>query len=359
MSHNVQLEELIFTQSWEDPALDRQVFGKGKRVATVASGGCNALTFLLDDPECVEAFDYNQTQVWLCELKIAAFEALSHDELLEFFGLRPSPKRRSYFDALSLRAPVRDYFSKQAWLFDRGLLGGGRYERFVRMFSRAVRLMQGGRKIDALLADKTLDAQAHFFDTEWDTRAWRAMFGVFFNRHVLARRGLSADYFRFADGTGSFAESFARRTRHALTSLSVHQNYFVAQYLLGRYLSETQVPDYLRAEHFDTIRSRLHRVKLRQLDVRQFASAYRDQKFDAICLSNVFELMPDDQTQRALSDVRACMDGGAQLTLRNLMIPRQAGAATGLARSESVSQSLLLQDRSFVYRAFDVYEAIQ
>lgn len=50
--------------SWEDPALDRQVFARppGHRIATVASGGCNALTFLLDDPESVLAFDYNPTQ---------------------------------------------------------------------------------------------------------------------------------------------------------------------------------------------------------------------------------------------------------------------------------------------------------
>ena len=66
----VQLDELIFTLSWEDPALDVEALrvGSNTRIATVASGGCNALTFLLHDPQFVYAFDY-KPRGWKFKIK--------------------------------------------------------------------------------------------------------------------------------------------------------------------------------------------------------------------------------------------------------------------------------------------------
>jgi hypothetical protein len=45
------------------------------------------------------------------------------------------------------------------------------------------------------------------------------------------------------------------------------------------------------------------------------------------------------------------------MTLRNLMIPRavQGDLASQLVLDEPLSRALLLKDRSFVYRSFQVY----
>ena len=131
----VELEELLFTLSWEDPALDREAFQvePGDRVATVASGGCNALTFLLDDPSEVFAFDYNQTQVWTTELKRVAIRELDDDALYELLGVRESSRRAELMKQLEphLDPSAVAWWATQPWLLERGLHGGGRYERFV------------------------------------------------------------------------------------------------------------------------------------------------------------------------------------------------------------------------------------
>jgi hypothetical protein len=57
------------------------------------------------------------------------------------------------------------------------------------------------------------------------------LFQLLFNKRVLSRRGLSADYFRFDDGAASFAESFFQRARRALRDIPIATNYFLAQYL--------------------------------------------------------------------------------------------------------------------------------
>jgi S-adenosylmethionine-diacylglycerol 3-amino-3-carboxypropyl transferase len=362
MSKKVALADLIFTLSWEDPELDRQAFGSavGQRIATVGSGGCNALTFLLDDPADVYAFDYNQTQVWLLQLKQAAFRVLTHPQLLEFFGVTRSNNVRALFQRLkpALAGPARAYFEDSPHLLHNGLLGHGRYERFVAAFRSALRILQGTRKIHDLRTAESAAAQTAFYRTEWDTPQWRLLFKLFFNRHMLARRGLAADYFHFADGSMSFAQAFEQRAKVALTELPIQQNPFIAYYLCGAFTTQS-LPLYLRAEHFETIRARIDRLTVTQLDVREFEQRIGPARFDGVCLSNVFELMANDETQVALAGVARCLAPGGVLTLRNLMIPRTADATCGLALNAELSAALHAQDRSFIYRAFHVYNKME
>ena len=357
----VQLDELLFTMSWEDPALDVDALrvGPNMRIATVASGGCNALTFLLHDPELVYAFDYNLTQVWTLKLKVAAFRALDHAAMLELFGVRPSDRRRMLVEATvqELAPDARQYWLSREDLVEQGLLGLGRYERFVRAFRKLLRLIQGRRRIESLFDVRDQQERVEFFEGTWNSRAWRLLFKAFFNKTVLSRRGLSPEYFTFDDGSTSFADSFARRTRHALTELPVRDNPFLAQYTRGAYLDEEHLPDYLREENFDLLRTRLDRLVVEQNDVRNLVDRYGPSTFDAICLSNVFELMSESETQEVLQKLAPCLVPGGRMTLRNLMIPRsvQGDLASQLVLDEPLSRALLLKDRSFVYRSLQVY----
>ena len=357
----VQLDELIFTLSWEDPALDVEALrvNSNTRIATVASGWCNALTFLLHDPAFVYAFYYNLTHVWTLQLKAAAFRTLDHAAVLELFGVRESNRRRTLVETAvqELSPEARQYWLGREDLVQQGLLGLGRYERFVRAFRTLLRLIQGRRRIEALFDERDQQARVEFFENKWNSWAWRLLFKAFFNKAVLSRRGLSPEYFTFDDGSTSFADSFARRTRHALTELSVRDNPFLAQYTRGAYLDEEHLPDYLRKENFDLLRSRLDRLVLEQNDVRSLVERFGPSAFDGICLSNVFELMSEAETQDILQKLASCLVPGGRMTLRNLMIPRavEGELARQLVRDEPLSRALLFKDRSFVYRSFQVY----
>jgi S-adenosylmethionine-diacylglycerol 3-amino-3-carboxypropyl transferase len=64
-SHDqVELFDLLFGMSWEDPASDRRALAvqPGETLFTVTSGACNTLTLLLEDPGKVYAVDINPTQ---------------------------------------------------------------------------------------------------------------------------------------------------------------------------------------------------------------------------------------------------------------------------------------------------------
>ncbi len=49
---------------------------RGHRIVTIASGGCNALSYLIADPARIESVDLNPAHVAFNRLKIAALKAL-------------------------------------------------------------------------------------------------------------------------------------------------------------------------------------------------------------------------------------------------------------------------------------------
>jgi S-adenosylmethionine-diacylglycerol 3-amino-3-carboxypropyl transferase len=67
-------EGLVYAQIWEDPEVDLAALqlGPTSRVVTIASGGCNAMSYLVADPACVQAVDLNPAHVALLKLKLAA-----------------------------------------------------------------------------------------------------------------------------------------------------------------------------------------------------------------------------------------------------------------------------------------------
>ncbi len=56
---------LVYPQIWEDPIVDMRALeiGRGHEVIAIASGGCNVLSYLLDDPGRVTAVDLNGAHV--------------------------------------------------------------------------------------------------------------------------------------------------------------------------------------------------------------------------------------------------------------------------------------------------------
>ena len=355
----VQFSELIFTMSWEDPAADRKALAirPTDTLVGITSGGCNIFGFLLDNPREVFAIDINPLQSHLLELKIAAMKGLNHGEFLEFLGVRSSDKRVDMFEAVKrdLSPAALAYWNRQKQTIKKGILGSGRYENFIRLFRKVLTALQGNRRIEGLFQQGTLEAQQDYFNEVWNTRRWRAIFKIFFNKHMLARRGLSADYFQFDDGSGSFAESFFRRSRRAMTDMAIQPNYFLSQYLLGRYLSEQHVPDYLRREHYDLIKSRLDRVSVISADLKEWLAQQSEGTFGCFSLSNICEVMDVTETNKTFEHVLRTSQRGARICFRNLMIPRTIPEhlMDRIARNTELSKQLLLSDSSFVYSRVD------
>ena len=346
---------LMFTQSWEDPACDVRALSPraGERLVAITSGGDNVLGLLLEDPGEIIAVDLNPLQNFLMELKMAAIRRLEHADLLEFLGVRTTVgNRRAYYTRVrpDLSDDARAYWDDHLEWFDRGLLVQGGFEQYHAMLRRLIGVVVGRRRIEALFR---LDAaqQRAYFDREWNSLAWRLLIRIGCSRAVLGRK---LDPSWFTDGSVRDAGShFSRLAEHAIGELSARTNYFLAQMLRGAYLNEIEMPAYLRAEHFATIRARLDRVRLVTADVSEALAQLGDRSVDGFALSNVFEYSPPavfDQTKREILRVAK---PGARLSLRNLLAPRRLADDPAFLVNAALSTELQQADRGFIYSRFE------
>src|SRR3546814_4183023 len=80
---------LVYAQIWEDPAVDMEALAitPDCHVVTIASGGCNVLSYLTADPARITAVDLNTAHIALNRLKLAAARALpDHEAFHRFFA---------------------------------------------------------------------------------------------------------------------------------------------------------------------------------------------------------------------------------------------------------------------------------
>ena len=357
----VALFKLVFTQNWEDPKADHAALKikSNDTVLAITSGGCNVLGFLLSDPEIIYSIDINPAQSWMLELKIAAIRSLGFDDFVSFAGLKEHDNRLKLYEKMKpfLSKEALEFWNGQENILKKGFLMNGKYERFIMLAGRFLNLLQGKKRVRGLFMEKSRAEQEVYFDKVWNTRRFHYLFKILFNKRMLAKRGLVADYFHFDDGSKSFAESFYNRSKKAFRDIPLKGNYFVSLYLLGKYSNNEEVPAYLKRENFELIKSRLDRVKIITADAQGWLDSMPAESINCFALSNICELMSEKDTHRLFSAVAETARKKAKIIFRNLMIPREVpeDLRTVIIKDETLSKQIQFNDRSFVYGKVAAY----
>jgi len=356
-------ERILYAQCWEDADVLVEALGvrAGGTYASVASAGDNSLALLTADPGRVIAFDVNPAQLACVELRIAAYTSLDDEQLLEFFGSRPSSRRDEHYRIcrLALRSAATRAFwdRRRSRLALHGLGGVGRFERYFRIFRRVVLpLIHGRRAVRALFEPRSRGERRVFYDEVWNTWRWRTMVGTFFSRGVIGRLGREPAFFTHAEE--SLADQVLRRSRHAIVELAPTENPYLHWILTGRH--GDALPLALRPEGIRAIRRNLERLELRRCSLADFArDARRDGEFvNGFNLSDVFEYMSLREYHDALSDLTAVGAPGARLVYWNMLVPRlrPAGLADRLACRDQLAAELHLRDKAFFYSRLAIEE---
>lgn len=341
---------------WEDADILCEALApaaQGGQVLSVASAGDNALALLTLDPARVVAIDLSPAQLACVELRVTALRHLDDPDLSAFLGLEPAPDRAGTYAALraSLSSGSRGFWDAHPRPIARGIIHAGKFERYLQAFRKyLLPLVHPRSRIEALRRERPRAERQAFYEDEWDTRRWRALFRLFFSRRVMGWMGRDPAFFAHVEGTVS--ERLLARTRYALTELPARTNPYLAYILTGTYPPEAR-PRYLRPEHLDQVRDRLDRIELRQGSVEEAPGA-----FDAMNLSNIFEYMDPTDHQ---SCYRALLDRartGARLAYWNLLVPRSAPRAVEdrVRPLAELASTLHARDQAWFYGAFHVDE---
>jgi S-adenosylmethionine-diacylglycerol 3-amino-3-carboxypropyl transferase len=352
---------LRYAQCWEDAdiLLEALDVRPGQTCLSIASAGDNTLAMLSRAPERVLALDLSPSQLACLELRVAAYRELSHVELLELIGSRPSGRRAAlYRRCRGLLSPeARCFWDGRANAIDGGVGGAGRFERYFALFrERALPLVHSRRRVEQLLGGGDGDEREAFYEREWNTWRWRAMFKLFFSRQAMGRLGRDPSFFRHVEG--GVAARILSRARHALVALDPRDNPYVQWILTGRHASA--LPYALRAENFEAIRANLHRLEWRRQSVEEFLSEERGLAIDRFNLSDIFEYVSIENYQRLLDLLLAAGRAGSRLVYWNLLVERRrpASMALSLRSLDELATRLHARDKAFFYSALVIEEVI-
>ena len=350
---------LRYAQCWEDAdvllaALEIQ---PGDRCLSIASAGDNTLSMLTRNPSRVIAVDLNSTQIAALELRVAAYRTLTHAELLELVGSRRSTRRRALYARCraQLTRTARTFWDARPDAVRAGIGSAGKFEQYLAFFRTWVLpLVHRRDTVRALLTPRPASARRRFHDREWDTRAWRAIFHLFFSELVLGRMGRDPRLFRHA--RESVAEHLLARSRHALTELDPSANPYLAWILTGEHAQA--LPHALRPEHFALIRDNLDRLDWRCGALETLTIEELGGQVDRVNLSDVFEYLAPEESRALLEHIATLAHPGARLAYWNMIVPRRGVEfAPGVVRTvPACGETLLRRDKAFFYREFIVEE---
>ncbi len=368
---------LVYPQIWEDPVVDMQALALGPddRLITIASGGCNALSYLTANPARITAVDLNGAHVALTRLKLAAAKALpDHSAYFRFFGdandrsniaayqtfVRPTLDKdtRAYWDG-------RDYLGRRRiGVFARGFYRHGLLGRFIGATHLMARLH--GVNPAVVLTAKSKQEQRALFEQHFEP-VFKKPAPRWLLRQPASLYGLGippAQYRALAgDDDQGIGVVVKKRLEKLCCDFDLRDNYFAWQAFSRGYqpVENPATPPYLARENFESVRARADRVDVFHGSMTAKLRDSAANSFDAYVLLDAQDWMNDADltelwlqiTRTAASGARVIFRTAANERLLPGRIPPNILAAWEYDAVRSREYGDL--DRSSIYGAFHLY----
>ncbi len=350
--------DILYAQCWEDPAIDRAAFNMSEDdvLFSITSGGCNVLTFLLDNPQKIIALDVSPYQNYLLELKIACFIGLTHQDLLKFVGVLPAENRVGMYHDIRqyLSEDATKYWDQNMIKIKDGIIHCGRYEKYMRFLGGMLKVLIGKKIINRLFMTQRIEERRRIYDQYWNNYRWKIFTKIMLSRKMMSLLFDKA-FFTYLEESFSFGDHFAQKTELAFKKLPVRRNYFLTYILYGNY-SVFALPEYLRPENFDTIRERVSRIHIITDTCQNYFSLIEDNSISRFNFSNIFEWMSEVEFENLLRETLRVAKDGSVITYRNLLVPREHPYIlnTSIRSLNELAVILKSLDLSFIYNNYVV-----
>ena len=369
---------LVYPQIWEDPEVDMEALQirPGHRIVTIASGGCNAMSYLTADPASVEAVDLNTAHVAFNRLKLAAVANLpNYDAFYRFYGTADDKANLAAYERFirhHLDPTSRAYWEKRMLsgrrritIFSRDLYRHGLLGLFIGMGHRVAKLY--GIDPRDILKSSTMEEQRAYFDSalaplfdkrmiRWATKRKSSLFGL----------GIPPQQYDAlaTAGNGNMAQVLRGRLEKLACGFPLSENYFAWQ-AFGRGYSDNAetgpLPPYLSRNNFATVRDRAGRMSVVNASLTEFLAAKPVASVDRFILLDAQDWMNDTQLNELWNEITRTAAPGARVIFRTAAEPtilpgRIDDALLGRwAYQEKQSLALHTRDRSSIYGGFHLY----
>ena len=366
---------LVYPQIWEDPEVDMEALalGPNSRMITIASGGCNVLSYLVADPREIIAVDLNRAHIALTRLKLAAARHLpTYDAYYRFFGEADEDANITAYRRF-LRERIDDetraYWEGRNWLgrkrvslFSRDIYRHGLFGHFIG-FGHFVAKLYGVDPKEMIRA-RTLAEQRAFFDS-----ALAPLFEKRFVRWATAQKpslyglGIPPAQYELMAEAGSMAGVLKQRLERLACGFPLSENYFAWQAFGRGYADDGAgpLPPYLRRENFGLIRDRAERVSVVSRSFTEHLQSEPGASLAGYVLLDAQDWMTDGQLNALWAEITRTARRGARVIFRtagepSLLPGRVDDAILGRWRYEEEQSRLFsARDRSSTYGGFHLY----
>lgn len=366
----------VYPQIWEDPEVDLPALKIEKdktRIMTIASGGCNVMNYLTEEPAAIKVIDLNPAHVALTRLKLTAARHLpGYNSFFQFFAhadskdnivlynkfIKPhlDPFSLKYWEGRRLNGEKRiNYFRKNIYQF--GLLG-----RFI----SAVHFVSKMYGVDPseILTAQTMKEQEEIFD-----RTLGPIFDKKFVRFVcnmppaLYGLGIPPAQFDELKGNEEMADVLRARLRRLACDFPIQDNYFAWQAFGRGYDREKRlaVPRYLTEANYEKMRKCADRAEVFHTSITEFLASQPQDSLDCYVFLDAQDWMNKQQLNDLWQEVARTGAPGARVIFRT------AGEESPLTEAlepellskfdydPSLSEAAVAKDRSSIYGGFHVY----
>ena len=366
---------LVYPQIWEDPEVDLEALALNPtcHVVTIASGGCNVMSYLTENPAKISAVDLNGAHVALNRLKLAAATHLpSYEDFHRFFAEADADENLTqYWRSIQ---PNLDETSRAYWEA-RSVTGGRRISQFGRNFYKFgllgsfiglahVAAKMCGVDFRTLLEAQSIDEQRAFFDAKiepifatklvrWAASQPVSLFGL----------GIPPEQFRKLAGGRPMPDVLKERLQRLICDFPLEQNYFAWPAFARRYKPNTEscLPIYLQRSSFDSIRENARNVAVHNCSITELLSHQPGGSVDRFVLLDAQDWMTDAQLNALWAQIQRTARPEARVIFRTAdepsLLPGRLNSE--LLRPwtyhEAQSRAWTKKDRSSIYGGFHLY----
>jgi S-adenosylmethionine:diacylglycerol 3-amino-3-carboxypropyl transferase len=373
----LMFQGFVYNQIWEDPDVDLAALALNQhhRLLTIASGGCNVLNYLAADPGRIIAVDLNPNHVALTRLKLTALTSLpDYETFFRFFGEANDKANRAAYDtyiAGHLDPVTRHHWEKRNAvgnrrinMFARNLYRYGLLGRFIGILHAVAKL--NGKRLDGMLEAKTPEEQRAAFD--------RLIAPLFNNKSIrlISKSPISlyalgippAQYDELIGPHGNVMATLRERVERLACDFPIGENYFAWQAFGRGYdtVRRKAVPAYLRADTYETIKSRVDRVEVHHAMLTDFLKTQDAGSLHRYVLLDSQDWMSPAQCSSLWAEIDRTADPkDARVIFRTagpdspLPTKLKPGLLDPWQYLEAESKAFHAQDRSSIYGGFHLY----
>ena len=377
----------VYNQIWEDPRVDAEALrlGPDSSLLAISSGGCNVLNYLVHRPKRIVAVDLNANHMSLTRLKLAALAHLpDYESFYNFFGYGrhadniPNYERyiRAHLDPLTRKFwestdwPGKAVGPKRIGYFKRGLYDRAKLGQFFRVVHGIAKTT--GRDPARLVAAKTLAEQERIFDQTFGPLFDNALVR-WLGRQPVAVYSLGIPPSQHQamldehenDGRKLF-DMYKQRVRRLACGFPLDDNYFAWQAFGRRYDHDGRrgLPDYLKRENYDLIKSLVGRVETHIASLGDYLQTETPGALNGFVFLDSQDWMPPHVIEDLWKQVVRVGGPGTRVIFRTA--GEKSPVETALSTETrgrfhyDVEQSRRLhaQDRSAIYGMFHLYEML-